>query len=58
MEKETAILNLEVDHFNPDKENIDIKVESVGEKLKIKVFLIKKPVIPYAKATKLQLTLD
>lgn len=57
MEKEIAILNLELDHFNPNEDNIDVKVESVGNKLRIKIFLVKKPV-PFVKATKLQLSLD
>lgn len=58
MEKEIAILNLEIDHFNPDKDNVDIKVESINGKLKIKVFLIEKPIPTAIKATKLKLSLD
>lgn len=57
MEKELAILNLELEHFNPNEDNIDVKVESIGKKLRIKVLLVKK-LIPHVKATKLQLSLD
>lgn len=58
MEKELAILNLELEHFNPDRDNVDIKVESTNGKLRIKVFIIPKPIPTPVKATKLQLSLD